>query len=40
MAIDFETVGEHTFTVSGTDVAGNVTQVIHNYTVCQCLIER
>ena len=32
-AIDTSTVGDHTFTVSGTDVAGNVTTVVHHYHV-------
>jgi hypothetical protein len=31
--IDTSTVGDHTFTVTGTDMAGNVTTVTHHYSV-------
>jgi Peptidase family M1 domain/Chitobiase/beta-hexosaminidase C-terminal domain len=32
-AIDTSSVGDHTFTVTGTDKAGNVTTVVHSYHV-------
>ena len=31
--LDTSTIGDHTFTVTGTDKAGNVTAVTHHYTV-------